>query len=359
MVGYVNPVPTLEVKVDPSAFAKFYKPSERPTIAVLAGNVGDEKLIGNLENGDARLNSAVARLTAAVVRRLEKVWLLGQTVGQEEEDIRFLRRGHLFQQLHPSVLDWLLDPVNGIMQDEYYLVDYAEFREAAVDAIYPAIQPIGAIKDLKQLRIAKFSELSDVMTTDNIKFESSSPNRYPQNTTKKTKKSHLNLAVCDSQLEVEIAKQLDAHEHIDAWVRNFRLGWTIPWYNGPKRRWSSYVPDFVARIGGGIRDEYAVHLIIEGKGVPDASSEAKKQFAKEWWIPAVENSTEMLGSGQHWEFVELTPQQKLADDYTENLRTDPNDAIDWCARRSTELRQKSEITATDIRRKNAIKETTP
>lgn len=341
VVGYVNPIPTLDVKVEPAEFAKFYKPAGRPTIAVLAGIVGDEKLIANLETSQARLNSAATRLTAAVVRRLEQAWLLGQTAGQDEDDVRFPRRGHLFQQLHSHVRDWLVDPTNAITPDKYYLVDWPEFCQAAVDAIYPAIQPVGAIKDLAQLRIARFSELSDVMTTDNINFESSATNRYPHDTTKQTKKSHLNLAVCDSQLEVEIAKQLDTHKQVDAWVRNFRLGWTIPWYNEARRRWSGYVPDFVARIGGGLGDEHAVHLIIEGKGVPDASSEDKKMFAKQWWIPAVQNSVEILGSGQHWDFVELTPQQRLTDGYTENMRTDLNEAIDRCVDLSEKLKQKT------------------
>ncbi len=59
-----------------------------------------------------------------------------------------------------------------------------------------------------------------------------------------TEKSEVNKAVCDSGWEVTLAQALDRHPDVERWIRNERLGWSIPWkHDGITRR---YEPDFVA-----------------------------------------------------------------------------------------------------------------
>ncbi len=91
---------------------------------------------------------------------------------------------------------------------------------------------------------------------------------------------------------------------MDAWARNFRLDWTVPYeIDGV---WHRYVPDFVVRLFGGNRSEDAVHLMLECKGRPDEVSEAKHGYVADWWIPAVANSPETPPGLRRWTFAELT-----------------------------------------------------
>ncbi len=120
----------------------------------------------------------------------------------------------------------------------------------------------------------------------------------------KTKKSQLNRAPCHSKtLEYAVAQELDAHWMIEAWARNFRLGWTIPWRDQERDVWANYEPDFITRVVTG-DDEPPLHLIIECKGklFDDASANAKRIAAESQWIPAVEAS----GDCGRWRYVYLT-----------------------------------------------------
>ena len=98
------------------------------------------------------------------------------------------------------------------------------------------------------------------------------------------------MAACHSDFERRVAAALDKHPDVDAWARNFRLDWTVPYEIGGV--WHRYVPDFVVRLFGGSGSDDAVHLMLECKGAPDGVSEAKHSYVQDWWIPAVANSPE-------------------------------------------------------------------
>lgn len=110
-----------------------------------------------------------------------------------------------------------------------------------------------------------------------------------------TAKSELSLAACHSRLERSCAELLDQHPHVEAWARNFGLGWSVPYHF--QGIWRSYFPDFVARLTGG------AHLIIECKGLPDEKSEATKRYVTDWWIPAVAGTPDI--PHRRWAFAEL------------------------------------------------------
>ena len=92
-----------------------------------------------------------------------------------------------------------------------------------------------------------------------------------------TTKSELNAAACHSSQEAELAEVLDRHPDIEAWVRNFRLGWTVPWYDSGNACWSRTEPDFVARSKTLTPDGRSRYLVIEFKGMlaGEASEEQK------------------------------------------------------------------------------------
>ena len=126
-----------------------------------------------------------------------------------------------------------------------------------------------------------------------------------------TTNSELNKAPCHSNPEFAVAKALDEHPQIEAWARNFRLGWTIPWRDYELGQWRSYEPDFVARVltpDG----EPSLHLIIECKGAlfDDESAEAKADTVRSLWIPAVERGLPELG---RWRYIYLVDPPNIAD----------------------------------------------
>lgn len=104
-----------------------------------------------------------------------------------------------------------------------------------------------------------------------------------------TAKSELNAAACHSRDEARLAEILDRHPDVEAWVRNFRLGWTVPWYDSGNACWSRTEPDFVARSKTITTDGRRRHLVIEFKGLlaGEASEEQKRRYLEERWAPAV------------------------------------------------------------------------
>ncbi len=104
-----------------------------------------------------------------------------------------------------------------------------------------------------------------------------------------TTKSELNAAACHSSEEARLAEILDRHPEVEAWVRNFRLGWTVPWYDSGNACWSRTEPDFVARSKTLTADGRRRYLVIEFKGLlaGAASEEQKRRYLEECWAPAV------------------------------------------------------------------------
>jgi type III restriction enzyme len=80
---------------------------------------------------------------------------------------------------------------------------------------------------------------------------------------------------------------LDAHDLVEAWVKNHKLFLEIPYLHlGSSYR---YRPDFVVRLTTGLV------VLLEGKGNPDEKDDAKATAARRW-VEAV-NTWGGLG---HW-----------------------------------------------------------
>lgn len=104
-----------------------------------------------------------------------------------------------------------------------------------------------------------------------------------------TAKSHLSHAVVDSGLERKMCAVLDAHDGVEAWVKNHKLYLEVPYlYFGVTHR---YRPDFVVRLSSGII------VLLEGKGDPDEKDDAKATAARRW-VEAV-NTWGGLGTWMH------------------------------------------------------------
>ena len=104
-----------------------------------------------------------------------------------------------------------------------------------------------------------------------------------------TIKSHLSHVVCDSKLELGIAKELEQHPLVVAYAKNDRLFLEIPYrYLGKSYR---YRPDFIVKLESGRM------LLLEGKGRADEKDDAKATAARRW-VAAV-NCWGKLGTWDH------------------------------------------------------------
>lgn len=156
----------------------------------------------------------------------------------------------------------------------------------------------------KPRRLPIFADVRDpsqarVLDTGIAGFETSVEPKW------ETERSELNIAPCDSELELATARELDAHPRIEAWARNFRLDWSIPWFDEERGLWREYRPDFVARVAGEPESGPERHLIIECKGrlYEGAEAEAKRKAVEEMWIPAVEGVDGAFGQ---WRYCYVT-----------------------------------------------------
>ena len=96
------------------------------------------------------------------------------------------------------------------------------------------------------------------------------------------KKCHLNIAVCDSDLEHKVARTLDRHRNVKAWVKNDRehTGFRVRYVHKGITR--DYIPDFIVHLEDGRK------VIVEAKGIAEDEA-ASKQRHLDCWIQAVNN----------------------------------------------------------------------
>lgn len=117
----------------------------------------------------------------------------------------------------------------------------------------------------------------------------------------KTKKSHVNFVVADTESWEQIAaKTLEEMPEIISYVKNSFLGFSIPYlYKGADNK--EYFPDFIARCktkSGGV-----INLIIEITGM-SKEKEDKKWYVENRWLPAV-NGVRDIYEMDEWFFLEI------------------------------------------------------
>jgi len=97
---------------------------------------------------------------------------------------------------------------------------------------------------------------------------------YTSKPTEPARKSHVNLAVCDSTWEAKAAFELDRDPEVVAWAKNDHLGFEILYtYQG---RVKKYIPDFLVRFANGTM------LVLEIKGQDTQQNRTKRGFLDEW-----------------------------------------------------------------------------
>ena len=166
------------------------------------------------------------------------------------------------------------------------IVGYPESRTALLLPIIRRFDPIGS--------------------TDDVRFVTHKVVMEPPPV-----KSHLNNVVLDglrgNSWEEGLAQILEHHDKVKAYVKNERLGFTIPYVH--QGRTHEYVPDFLVRLVTE-PDEVERTLIVEVSGSQKSPgpTTAKAETARNQWCSAVNN----WGEFGRWGYVELNHPAEFA-----------------------------------------------
>ncbi len=129
-------------------------------------------------------------------------------------------------------------------------------------------------------------------TTDGVGFDTTK-------TVQPTTRSHVSHVVADSDWEGVVADVLESLDEVEAYVKNDRLGFSIPYTIDGQQR--AYLPDFLvrARVAEGAAP---LTVIVEVSGERRRDKAEKVRTARERWVPAVEQH----GGYGRWRFIEVT-----------------------------------------------------
>ena len=293
LTGYMIEPASPGVDLDPRRVEPHSVSGAAPSMTEVAGVMGESEVITTVDDDSIRHQQVVVQLAADVTRRL------ADTLAPDADDPEPTqpRRRRLFLDAVRAVRVWLDHPA--VHCDDIAWLLRPDQRAAAAQAITEACLPRS-----DDDRIIGTFDSPPVLDTSGVDFETSLTARHPVSALDTTRRSELNVAACHSDFERRVAAALDKHPDVDAWARNFRLDWTVPYEIGGV--WHRYVPDFIVRLFARRDSDDAVHLMLECKGAPDEVSEAKHGYVQDWWIPAVANSPETPPGLRRWRFAELT-----------------------------------------------------
>jgi type III restriction enzyme len=113
-------------------------------------------------------------------------------------------------------------------------------------------------------------------------------------------KSHVSHVVLDSGWEAKLAEVFDDElEEVIHYVKNFQLGFTIPYtFNGQEK---AYLPDYLLHVDDGHGKDDMLNLVLEVSGEARKDKAAKVETARNLWIPAINNH----GGFGRWAFLEI------------------------------------------------------
>lgn len=113
-------------------------------------------------------------------------------------------------------------------------------------------------------------------------------------------KSHLNYVVCDTKdWEQKLAQALEDMAEVKRYVKNERLGFTVPYTMGGQAH--QYVPDFIVCVDDGHGPDDLLNLLVECSGQAKVDKAVKVEQTRGLWVPAVN----ALGEFGRWDFVEI------------------------------------------------------
>ncbi|MBF4999762.1 DEAD/DEAH box helicase family protein [Nocardia sp. BSTN01] len=234
----------------------------------------------------------------SLFRKQEVAFELARRVLERHLQYGENRRPWLFPQLVQICAKWIEDCVierDGRSVGSLKTID--ELRSRAAEDIYAGIaaQEGGGRRRLRPMLRA----FDPVGSTANVQF-------LTHKQTIGTEKSEVSHVVLDgagggNTWEQILALECELNPKVAAYVKNDRLGFTIPYVH--KGRSHFYVPDFLLRLVRPEGEDFDRTLIVEvsgGQKSPGPTTE-KARTARDSWCPAVNNH----GGFGRWGYLEI------------------------------------------------------
>ena len=147
-------------------------------------------------------------------------------------------------------------------------------------------------------------------TTADVDFHTSKTLRHRTD----PHRCHINWAILDSNWEARFCQVVERHPKVLRYVKNHRLGLTVPYTQGPETR--TYVPDFIVSVDDGRGSDDPLNLMVEIKGFRSEDAKDKKLAMESLWVPAVNN----LGTFGRWAFAEFRDIFSMGSDFNSVIR---------------------------------------
>jgi type III restriction enzyme len=209
---------------------------------------------------------------------------------------------HLFGDLQRICRRWVQEGYLTAKGVPIGAIAYVELAEKAIDLIYLACQR--ATEGEKRIK-AILDAYNPAGSTRHVAFTTTKDVRQ-------TEKSHVNFVVMDSNWESELARVLERHPRVLAYVKNQGMQFEVPYRDGAVGR--NYIPDFIVRLDDDADEP--LNLILETKGFRGADAQLKAQTMLELWVPGVNN----LGTYGRWAFHELRDGFAIQDEFEALVR---------------------------------------
>ncbi len=206
---------------------------------------------------------------------------------------------HLFGDLQRVVRRWLSEGYLVCKDVPTGAITYTELAEKAVQLIYLACQR--ATEGEKKIK-AILDAYNPATSSRHVAFNTSKPVQ-----TTAAGKCHVSHVVLDSNWEGELARVLERHPRVLAYVKNQGMNFEVPYLDGSLPR--KYIPDFVVRLDDGGAEP--LNLVLEVKGFRGLDAQIKSETMKAQWVPGVTN----LGSYGRWAFAELRDPYAMQDEF--------------------------------------------
>jgi len=282
---------------------------DQATVALWVRNQGVIGTASEVDLEDIR-NARVQRIAFAIAKTLVQREVFFAALDGVE-------RPWLFPQLLDIARRWLDECVTtdaGVTKGHLLLTQAgARAAEKVFSSIvrYPASRPT-----LLMPMIRRFDSMG---STDEVRFLTRKVVMAPPPT-----KSHLNHVVLDgirgNSWEEGLAQALERDPRVKAYVKNERLGFTIPYVHEGQTH--EYVPDFLVRLLTEPGDvERTLILEVSGSRKSPGPTAAKADTARNQWCAAVNN----WGEYGRWGYIEVrnpTQATTLLDDAFKSLYTD-------------------------------------
>jgi type III restriction enzyme len=226
-------------------------------------------------------------------RRVQVVafWLAKTTLEKYFRDEENALKPWLFPQLLEIAKRWIAQCVS--LKDGTFpqLLLLTQKAQEAADVLYRTI--VASTPAEKTLRPVLRS-FETVGTTRYVDFDTTRPVYATR-----PDRCHVSHVVADTESwEQKMAQALEDMPEVVAYVKNYNLGFAIPYTLDGEER--SYYPDFLVRLRDGREDP--LNLIVEVSGERKKDKVAKAATARTLWVPAINAH----GGFGRWAFIEIT-----------------------------------------------------